>query len=168
MIRWRSGVCLALLQGALLVSVGLGFWMERLTSPRLWALVQPVDPNLPIRGRYVSLRLLVPLLGAEAPASATQSPPKTVILQAQDDRLVARDRGEGERYPAQLVHRDGQVLVRLTEPLALFIPPDVKDPSRRPSTDPLWVEVTLPRHGPPRPIQLGVLREGRVQPMSLR
>ena len=26
MIRWRSGVCLALLQGGLLVSVGLGFW----------------------------------------------------------------------------------------------------------------------------------------------
>lgn len=168
MKHWRSGVLLALLQGGLLLVLGLGFWMERLTSPRLWALAQPLDPNLPIRGRYVSLRLLVPLEGAELPASGTKSLTRSVVLQAQDDRLVARDRGEGTRHSGQLLRRDGQALLELTEPLALFIPPDVKDPSLRSPSDPLWVEVTLPRTGPPRPIQLGVLREGRLQPLSLR
>ncbi|WP_115016244.1 hypothetical protein [Synechococcus sp. UW140] len=160
----RSGVSLALFQAGLLLLVGLTFWMERLISPRLWALAQPVDPNLPIRGRYVSLRLLVPLSGAETSESTT----KSVILQAQGDRLVAQNDGDGERYAGQLIRRDGQALVELTEPLALFIPPDVKDPSRRSPTDPLWVEVTLPRSGAPRPIQLGVLREGRLRPLSLR
>ena len=160
----RAGVVLALFQAGLLLLVGLTFWIERLTAPRLWALAQPVDPNLPIRGRYVSLRLRVPLSGVETSGSTTQS----VILQAQGDRLVAENDGDGERYAGALIRRDGQTLVELSEPLALFIPPDVKDPSRRSTTDPLWVEVTLPRSGPPRPIQLGVMRGGRVRPLSLR
>lgn len=160
----RAGVVLALFQAGLLLLVGLTFWIERLTAPRLWALAQPVDPNLPIRGRYVSLRLRVPLSGVETSESTTQS----VILQGQGDRLVAENDGDGERYAGVLIRRDGQTLVELSEPLALFIPPDVKDPSRRSPSDPLWVEVTLPRSGPPRPIQLGVMRGGRVRPLSLR
>ena len=160
----RAGVSLALVQAGLLLLVGLTFWMERRTAPRLWALAQPVDPNLPIRGRYVSLRLLVPLEGTQTSDSTT----KSVVLQAQGDRLVAQDGGDGHRHSGQLTRRDGQTLVELSEPLALFIPPDVDDPSRRPSTDPLWVEVTLPRSGPPRPIQLGVLREGGLLPLGLR
>ena len=160
----RAGVVLALFQAGLLLLVGLTFWIERLTAPRLWAMAQPVDPNLPIRGRYVSLRLRVPLSGVETSESTTQS----VILQGQGDRLVAENDGDGERYAGALIRRDGQTLVELSEPLALFIPPDVKDPSRRSPSDPLWVEVTLPRSGPPRPIQLGVMRGGRVRPLSLR
>ena len=160
----RAGVVLALFQAGLLLLVGFTFWIERLTAPRLWALAQPVDPNLPIRGRYVSLRLRVPLSGVETSESTTQS----VILQGQGDRLVAENDGDGERYAGALIRRDGQTLVELSEPLALFIPPDVKDPSRRSPSDPLWVEVTLPRSGPPRPIQLGVMRGGRVRPLSLR
>lgn len=160
----RAGVVLALFQAGLLLLVGLTFWIERLTAPRLWALAQPVDPNLPIRGRYVSLRLRVPLSGVDTSESTTQS----VILQGQGDRLVAENDGDGERYAGVLIRRDGQTLVELSEPLALFIPPDVKDPSRRSPSDPLWVEVTLPRSGPPRPIQLGVMRGGRVRPLSLR
>ena len=160
----RAGVVLALFQAGLLLLVGLTFWIERLTAPRLWALAQPVDPNLPIRGRYVSLRLRVPLSGVETSGSTTPS----VILQGQGDRLVAENDGDGERYAGALIRRDGQTLVELSEPLALFIPPDVKDPSRRSPSDPLWVEVTLPRSGPPRPIQLGVMRGGRVRALSLR
>jgi len=160
----RAGVVLALFQAGLLLLVGLTFWIERLTAPRLWAMAQPVDPNLPIRGRYVSLRLRVPLSGVDTSESTTQS----VILQGQGDRLVAENDGDGERYAGALIRRDGQTLVELSEPLALFIPPDVKDPSRRSPSDPLWVEVTLPRSGPPRPIQLGVMRGGRLRPLSLR
>ena len=160
----RAGVVLALFQAGLLLLVGLTFWIERLTAPRLWALAQPVDPNLPIRGRYVSLRLRVPLSGVDTSGSTTPS----VILQGQGDRLVAENDGDGERHTGALIRRDGQTLVELSEPLALFISPDVKDPSRRSPSDPLWVEVTLPRSGPPRPIQLGVMRGGRVRPLSLR
>jgi hypothetical protein len=53
----------------------------------------------------------------------------------------------------------------LQEPLAYFIPEDVEDPSRRRS---LWVEVTVPPKGAPRPIQLGMKKDGVVTPLELR
>ncbi|MCZ6514734.1 MAG: hypothetical protein O6850_02600 [Acidobacteria bacterium] len=31
----------------------------------------------------------------------------------------------------------------------------------------LWAEVTLPRQGPPRPIRLGVKKEGLLTPLDL-
>jgi len=41
--------------------------------------------------------------------------------------------------------------------------------SRRfaPHADELWVEVTIPRKGPPRPIRLGWKRNGSIQPIDL-
>jgi hypothetical protein len=32
----------------------------------------------------------------------------------------------------------------------------------------LWAEVTVPRAGPPRPIRLGVKREGRIEAIEVR
>jgi hypothetical protein len=29
----------------------------------------------------------------------------------------------------------------------------------------LWAEVTIPHQGPPRPIRLGIKRDGRIQPV---
>jgi hypothetical protein len=31
----------------------------------------------------------------------------------------------------------------------------------------LWVEVTIPRSGPPRPIRLGLKKDGRLEPLSI-
>ena len=60
-------------------------------------------------------------------------------------------------------------LWRLEPSVAFFIPPGVADPSRRPPGEQLWVEVTLPVAGPPRPIRLGVKRgEGPITPLELR
>ncbi|HLK61834.1 MAG TPA: hypothetical protein VKU19_00245 [Bryobacteraceae bacterium] len=54
------------------------------------------------------------------------------------------------------------------EPLAYFIPDRVPDPSRRPPGEELWVEVSVPRTGPPRPIRLGVKKDGVLRPLDLR
>jgi hypothetical protein len=40
----------------------------------------------------------------------------------------------------------------------------VPDPSIRAPGEELWVEVTLPRRGPPRPIRLGVKKDGVMIP----
>jgi hypothetical protein len=59
-------------------------------------------------------------------------------------------------------------LWRLQSSVAFFLPPQVADPSRRPPGEQLWVEVTLPAEGPPRPIRLGVKREGGpITPLDL-
>jgi hypothetical protein len=58
---------------------------------------------------------------------------------------------------------------QLEPSVAYFIPPQVTDPSRRPPGEQLWVEVTLPAEGPPRPIRLGVKRgDGPIVPLETR
>ena len=65
--------------------------------------------------------------------------------------------------------RCGEALCwQLAEPLAYFIPEHVEDPSRRPAGETLWVEVTVPPQGAPRPIRLGVKKDGELTPLPLR
>jgi hypothetical protein len=66
-----------------------------------------------------------------------------------------------------VIQRDGEPVAILDSPLAYLIPEHVADPSRRPSGEELWVEVTLPRKGPPRPIRLGVKKDGTLAPLDL-
>jgi len=56
----------------------------------------------------------------------------------------------------------------LSEPVAFFIPAHVVDPSRRPPGEELWVEVSVPKEGPPRPVRLGVKKDGVITPLPLR
>jgi hypothetical protein len=53
----------------------------------------------------------------------------------------------------------------LLEPLAFFLPQAAADPSQGPGQAPLWVEVTLPQRGAPRPIRLGRQRKGAMVPL---
>lgn len=107
----------------LLLVLGLvaQYQWDRARFPKDWFQAQPYDPSLPVRGRYVSLRLL-------------HLPPNN-------------DSGR---------------------PVAFFIPEHVRDPSQLAPGEELWVEATLPPEGPPRPIRLGVKKNGALQPLDLR
>ena len=59
----HKGLLLAALQIALVLSLGGKLLCDRMTRPRAWALVQAYDPELPIRGRYLSQRLQMPAEG---------------------------------------------------------------------------------------------------------
>jgi hypothetical protein len=48
-----------------------------------------------------------------------------------------------------------------------FIPKHADDPSQRPQGEELWVEVTVPPKGPPRPIRLGIKKSGVLTPLLL-
>ncbi len=50
--------------------------------------------------------------------------------------------------------------------LAFYIPEHVPDPSIRAVGEELWVEASIPRKGPLRPIRLGVKKDGGpIQPL---
>lgn len=116
------GLVLALAQVLVVSALGAKLFVDRARYPRVWVETTPVDPDLPIRGRYVRLGI-VP---------------------------------DGEYIPEPVT-------------VAFFIPEDVADPSIRPDGEELWVEVTVPPTGPPRPIRLGVQRgDGPVEPLDLR
>ena len=48
-----------------------------------------------------------------------------------------------------------------------FIPEHALDPSLRNRGEELWVEVTIPKKGPPRPIRLGVKKNGMIAPLEI-
>ena len=149
---------------ALVGALGVKLMVDRARLPRGWALTAPYDPSLPIRGRYVRLRLQVPLagpLGETVPDDI-----HGVRLRETDGRLVAEIADPSTGTTARL--EAGNRSAILTQPIAYFIPEHAADPSVRPAGEQLWAEVTIPRRGPPRPIRLGVWKEGRLTPLDLR
>ena len=52
------GLVLTAVQGLIVFSLAAKYQMDREKLPREWMKAVPYDPNLPIRGRYVRLRLL--------------------------------------------------------------------------------------------------------------
>jgi hypothetical protein len=69
----------------------------------------------------------------------------------------------------RVIDRRGEKLAVLDHPVAFFITEHIPDPSFRPQDEQLWVEVTVPKKGPPRPIRLGVRKgNGPITPLELR
>ena len=161
----RRGLLLLALQTVLLLSLAGRLLLDRALLPRGWARTVPVDPELPIRGRYLTLRLEVPLVG-EAPAAAGADKVQLVV---RGGRVVGEPLAPAAWRPGlgMAISRRSGALAQLSEPLAFFLPEHAPDPSRRPPGEELWAEVTLPERGAPRPIRLGVKRTGQLDPIPL-
>ena len=159
---WIKGVVIAAIHVGLVASLGAKLLYDRWTRPRVWTLAVPYDPELPIRGRYVSLSPVIELKGNEGKETAA-----TVVLEVTGNRLVAEAASPGSSdLHVRFTLRGDKRLAVLREPLAFFIPEHIPDPSRRPPGEELWVEVTIPAKGPPRPIRLGVKKgDGPIVPL---
>jgi hypothetical protein len=161
---WK-GLIVTALHVSIVSSLGAKLLVDRATRPRVWARTAPVDPNLPIRGRYVRLRI-------EADASTTFSAGASqvvpIALSVKDGRLAAARDPESTKMYARLGQRGGAPIAVLLEPVAYFIPEHVTDPSIRQPGEELWVEVTVPRAGAPRPIRLGVKKDDVITPLDVR
>ncbi|MFN5697129.1 MAG: hypothetical protein ACK55H_13010 [Cyanobacteriota bacterium] len=181
----RRGLAVGALQGVLLLAIAGQLLLDQASRPRGWARTEPVDPSLPIRGRYIDLRLVVPMEPSAAAAGAQRSPLlsgfQMVRLSERNRRLVARPAGDRYRdrngsglLAAQMETRNGIPMALLQDPLAFFLPEHAADPSQRRRGEELWVEVTLPAEGTPRPIRLGVkatanaAADAAIVPLNLR
>lgn len=159
----RKGLTIAAIHLALVGSLGGKLLIDRAMRPRVWARTAPLDPDLPIRGRYVRLRVEGRPSGNRS--GSWESAP--VRLRVENGVLTFEEGGIHERLTARSATRDGQAVAQLNQPLAYFIPEHVPDPSIRVAGEELWVEVTLPKQGPPRPIRLGVKKDGVLTPLDL-
>jgi hypothetical protein len=170
---WTKGLVIAAVHICLVASLGAKLLYDRATRPRVWALTAPYDPNLPIRGRYVRLQLVVEPKGIEEPKPGWQPPP-SVTLSVEGDKLVAKANSRETGYDSSDLHvrfmtLGGKRLTMLDKPVAFFIPEHIPDPSLRASNEELWAEVTIPKKGPPQPIRLGVKNgDGPIVPIELR
>jgi hypothetical protein len=152
------GMVVAALQCGLVLTVAGKYAMDRERLPRAWVRTAPVDPNLPIRGRYVSMRL-------EVDGKPGIMEWGGVRLNVVDGRLVASP-DANPAGPVRATHWRMQSWA-LVEPVAFFINEHVADPSVRKPGEELWVEVSVPKKGPPRPLRLGVKKDGVLTPLTL-
>jgi hypothetical protein len=167
---WR-GWLLAVLHLALVASLAGKYLIDRHNLPRGWVRTEPYDPELPIRGRYVQLRLETRLDKVLSTDEAFPKEPSRSYgfwtgparLEMDKAGLILKRDENGEQLWIGVA--DGRYF--FNEPVAFFIPEKVADPSRRPAGEELWVEVSVPRRGPPRPIRLGVRRGGVLTPLRI-
>jgi hypothetical protein len=116
----------------------------------------PADPNLPVRGKYLSLRIMVNPAGNDQRQGFVRC-----RLAVESGRLVAHPDVQGGATVSYF--HDHWVL---DKPLAFFLPEHASDPTHDFRGRQLFALVTVPPHAAPRPIQLAVARNGRFVPLQ--
>ena len=165
----RKGLLLAALQMALVCTLGAKLLYDRATRPRVWIQVATFDPELPIRGRYLAFNLQLPMEGFTARENpqpyVNPFSPDRCDLQLRNGVLTAVANPDGEFWvntrivngkPVALVNSES--LYFIPEHANVSLPP-------APSGTELWIEATIPRHGPPRPIRLATKKDGMLTPL---
>jgi hypothetical protein len=170
----KKGAILGALQLLLVLSLSGKLLYERATRPRVWVLAATYDPELPIRGRYLSQRLQFPADGFtyQQPGNRNMSDwfnnRQWVHLEVREGKLIGTAQGSG---PGQWVylHRnaEGSVVAFSQEPVLVFIPEKADVPILNRGEE-MLVEVTIPKKGPPRPIRVGMKRAGVIAPLEFR
>jgi hypothetical protein len=184
-----KAIVVALIQATLVCSLGAKLLYDRSTRPRAWFKAERFDPNLPIRGRYLSLQLEV-----KDPRSREEIEKK---YESQFGPAVRRSGGrvfpgfpnfgsecgsievrEGTPIAALDSSSTGygcsnltfsrrrlgdEIILGVDEPVLFFISDTAQDPSRLEQGEELWVLATIPRKGPPRPISLGIKKAGETE-----
>ena len=157
-----KGLVIAVLHVAIVCTLGVKLLYDRTVRPRVWVEVAPFDPDLPIRGRYVSLQMKPLARGFTAPSDGFAW--GNARLSVEDGHLIATRSDSPWGESVRIQNGDGTPAVVLWTPVAYFIPEHVADPSATPG---LMVEVILPRKGPPRPIRLGIKDGDRISPLDM-
>ena len=183
----KRAILLIIVQCLLVSSIAGTYLYERATRPRVWVRVAQYDPNLPMRGRYLALSPIVDACSLPhddasrsmwTPYATDGKPQKPVInwqwrviTKAKDGKLVVEDaRNILPRSETQTIWLNGDQpcdRARLSPGVDFFIPDTAKAPFPSKAGEELWVEVTVPPAGPPRPIQLALNENGRWQPLHL-
>jgi len=162
-----KGVAVALLHVLIVFSLGGKLLYDRHHRPRVWVRTGSTDPNLPIRGRYLTLRLEVQapwLLGDDA--RGHQYVHSGITLGAGKDSLIAYKSESDTGLSVTLWSgRLSSEVTYLDQPVDFFLPEHAQLPRMQQGNE-LWAEVTIPRKGPPRPIQLALKKGTEWTPLS--
>ena len=184
MISIRRGIALLVIQVLLIAGVAGKYLYDRATLPRVWARAAQYDPNLPFRGRYLVLSPEVNACNLPHDAEANKGWKEQgggivhsnwmwrVQTIARDGHLVVEDaRNLLPRSNTQTIWLDEKTpcdRARLMPGVDFFIPDTAQSPLLllKPPGRELWVEVTVPREGSPRAIQLAINDNGIWKPLK--
>lgn len=184
-----ASLALLVVQLAIVSSIAVKYLYQRWNCPRVWTRTVAFEPELPMRGRYLSLQLEVDGCQSTLPSAKAATFPRDyngaavrgpfgvrasslfrADLRVENNRLVAvgavadpsSNAGqEVSAWPGMPCDR-----MRLSTPVDFYIPENAADPSRVKPGQELWIEVTIPPKGPPRPIQLALKDNGVWKPLA--
>jgi uncharacterized membrane-anchored protein len=189
----KASVALLVIQLALVSSIAAKYLYQRAKCPRVWTRAAAFDPDLVMRGRYLSLRLTVDGCQSTLPSALHATFPRnsdgttrkdgfTVIggatvyfrakLKVENNKLLAiripeaDQTSKGENVMAASGSRCDDL--RLDEPVDFYIAEHAADPTRLQKGQELWIEVTVPHKGPPRPVQLALKQDGVWKPLAFQ
>ncbi len=189
----KASIAVLVLQLLIVSAVAAKYLYQRSTCPRVWTRTAAYDPSLVMRGRYLSLQLTVDGCGSTLPsAKDAQFPrnlngvpvgntfsiqaPNAVSFQAKiaakENKLIAIRIPEADTVTSSqwVSARPGAPCdqMRLSEPVDFYIAEHAKDPTFLKSGQELWIEVTVPPKGPPRPLQLALKDNGAWKPLAFQ
>jgi hypothetical protein len=187
-----ASLALLIIQLLLVSAVGARYLYQRWTCPRVWTRAVAFDPSLPMRGRYLSLELTVDGCQSTLPSAKDANFPRDVNgavkpgpyvltpnavdffanLKVVNNTLVAvRIEGQEDSTAGeQVVGSAGSPCdqMQLASPTAFFISDTAQSPLPLKPGQELWIEVTVPPTGPPRPLQLALKQDAQWKPLALR
>ncbi len=179
----KVSIALLVLQLVIVASVGAQYLYQRWKCPRAWArAVAPVSISA-VSGHYLNLQLVVDGCQSTLPSAKAAEFPRDVNgaavqgryglragslfraeLKVQEKRLVAINAvGDETGRKGQLVMAANGTpcdLMLLDRPVPFYNAENVIDPSQLRPGQELWMEVTVPSAGPPRPLQLAMKDNG--------
>jgi len=167
----KKGLLVGALQVLLVCTLGAKLLYDRATRPRVWVRVATYDPELPIRGRYLAFNVQVLLEGftvREHPEPyANPFSPDHCDLELRNGVLTAVANPDGEFWVNSRI-LEGKPVALVNNQSLYFIPEHAKVAWPQANTGAeLWMEATIPKSGPPRPIRLATKKNGVLTPLSV-
>jgi hypothetical protein len=188
-----ASVAVLVIQLALVSSIAGKYLYQRWICPRVWTRTAAFDPELLMRGRYLSLQLTVDGCQSTLPSAKqarfardfngvpqgfTYSIDERhfaefpAVIKASNGKLVAIQAPESldRRSTQQVLAQSGVSCeqMRLVAPVNFYIAEHAKSPLPLAAGAELWIEVTVPPKGPPRPIQLALKHNGNWEPLAFQ
>jgi hypothetical protein len=184
-------VALAVVQLALVSTVAAKYLYERWTCPRVWTRTVANDSRLAMRGRYLGLHLTVNGCRSTLPSAKLAEFPRDyngavkkgdyamragepwafyARLKVEANKLIAvRPEGsEDTTGSVPVLTAPGEPCgeMRLERAVDFYLPEQAQSPLPLKQGQDLWVEVTVPKKGAPRPLQLALKENGQWKPLA--
>jgi len=189
----KTSIVLLVIQLALVSSIAVKYLYQRARCPRVWVRTAAYDPNMVMRGRYLSLQLTVDGCQSTLPSALHAVFPRNSDGTTRPNGFHVNWQG-AVQFRAKLKVENNKLIViripeadqtskgvqvtawpdtscdamRLDQPVDFYIAEHAKDPTALQPNQELWIEVTVPPKGPPRPIQLALKQNGAWKPLAFQ
>jgi len=189
----KTSLVLLAIQLALVSTIAAKYLYQRWSCPRVWVQATMVDPELLMRGRYLSMQLQVDGCRSTLPSARQARFPRNVDgttrpegywikgqlpvqfaaqLKVENNKLLAiRIEDADQRRRGQMVEAMPGAscdAMRLETPADFYITEHAANVGPLNPGQELWVEVTVRPQGPPRPVQLALKDGGSWKPLAFQ